>query len=74
MAHAMELGQLGVTQIQFVNLVVDYLTRRGVLAAEALYKDPFTGIAPEGPDALFPGEQVDQLIEALHHVHDNAVA
>ena len=74
MAHAMELGQLGVTQIQFVNLVVDYLTRRGVLAAEALYEDPFTGIAPEGPDALFPGEQVDQLIEALHHVHDNAVA
>ena len=54
--------------------VVDYLTRRGVLPAEALYEDPFTGIAPEGPDALFPGEQVDKLIDALHIVRNHAVA
>ncbi len=74
MAESIDLGRLGTTQIQFVNLVVDYLTSRGVLPAEALYEDPFTGIAPEGPDGLFPGEQVDLLIEALHVVHDNAVA
>ena len=74
MAETIDLGRLGAVQIQFVNLVVDYLTRRGVLPAEALYEDPFTGIAPEGPDGLFAGEQVDRLIEALHVVHDNAVA
>ena len=74
MAESIDLGRLGTVQIQFVNLVVDYLTSRGVLPAEALYEDPFTGIAPEGPDGLFPGEQVDLLIGALHVVHDNAVA
>jgi type I restriction enzyme R subunit len=74
MADSIDLGRLGTVQIQFVNLVVDYLTSRGVLPAEALYEDPFTGIAPEGPDGLFPGEQVDRLIEALHAVHGNAVA
>lgn len=74
MAESIDLGRLGAVQIQFVNLVVDYLTSRGVLPAEALYEDPFTGIAPEGPDGLFSGEQVDLLIEALHVVHDNAVA
>ena len=74
MAESIDLGRLGTVQIQFVNLVVDYLSRRGVLPAEALYEDPFTGIAPEGPEGLFPGEEVDRLIEVLHTVRDNAVA
>lgn len=74
MAKSIDSGRLGATQVQFVNLLVDCLTSRGVLPDEALYEDPFTGIAPEGPDALYRGEQVDLLIEALHVVHDNAVA
>lgn len=74
MAESIDLGRLGTVQIQFVNLVVDYLASRGVLPAEALYEDPFTGIAPEGPDGLFRSDEVDRLIEALHMVHDNAVA
>ena len=45
-----------------------------VLLTKALGEDPTTGIAPQGPDALFPGEQADKLIEALHVVRDNAVA
>lgn len=61
---------LAATQIQFVNLVVDYLATRGVLPAEALYEDPFTGIAPEGPDALFAETQVEETIEVLHLVRD----
>jgi type I restriction enzyme, R subunit len=47
---------------------------RNTAPSAPLYEDPFTGIAPEGPDGLFAGEQVDRLIEALHVVRDNAVA
>ena len=33
-------------QIEFVNLIVDHLTERGVIEAARLYESPFTDITP----------------------------
>ena len=33
-----------------------------------LYEPPFTGFAPQGPDALFTSAQVAELFGALAHV------
>ena len=43
------------SQIRFIELVIDQLTKRGVLEAAALYEPPFTALHSEGPDALFSG-------------------
>jgi len=48
---------LSAPQIRFVEMVIDQLTARGVLEAEALYEPPFSNLHAGGPDALFAGRE-----------------
>jgi type I restriction enzyme, R subunit len=61
-------------QIEFVNMIVDYLTEYGVMDAALLYESPFTDITPQGPDGLFTSPQVDELVSVLEEVYARAVA
>lgn len=63
---------LTANQIEFVNLLVDHLTARGVVDAGLLYESPFTDLAPQGPDGLFPSSQVSKLLTALNAIRDTA--
>jgi type I restriction enzyme, R subunit len=55
--------QLGATQLDFITLIVDVVTKRGVLDLGDLYEvgSPFHDCAPGGPDDLFSPEQIDDL-------------
>jgi type I restriction enzyme R subunit len=55
-------------QIEFVNLIVDHLTEHGVMEAALLYESPFTDLTPRGPDGLFSGTQIDDLLRSLESV------
>jgi type I restriction enzyme R subunit len=61
-------------QIDFMSLIVDHLTEHGVMDAARLYESPFTDVTPRGPEALFTGAEVDQLIALLDSVRATAVA
>jgi type I restriction enzyme R subunit len=65
---------LNANQLEFVNLVIDHLTERGVVKVEALYSSPYTDVSPQGPDGLFKPKEVDDLVDILHEVRDRAVA
>jgi type I restriction enzyme R subunit len=52
-------------QIEFVNLIIDELTERGVVAAHRMYEDPYIGLAPRGPEELFAQADLDRLFETL---------
>ena len=66
--------KLNANQIEFVNMIIDYLTEHGVMDAALLYESPFTDITPQGPDELITSSQVDELICLLGEVYDRAVA
>ena len=59
-------------QITFVNLVIDYLTEHGTIEPGRIYDSPFTGVAPEGPEAIFPKDDVDEFFDIVRHLHDAA--
>jgi type I restriction enzyme R subunit len=65
---------LGANQIEFVNLIVNHLTAHGVVEAARLYESPFTDLTPHGPDGIFDGPQVDELVRVLDSVRATATA
>ena len=65
---------LSSNQIEFVNLIVDHLTERGVVEPAALYEAPFTDLTPHGPDAIFTEAQIEELMAVLEGVKATAVA
>ena len=65
---------LTANQIQFVNLVVDYLTQAGWMTAAHLYESPFTDFSPKGVEGVFNAEQVNQLFGILDDIRGRAIA
>jgi type I restriction enzyme R subunit len=61
---------LTANQIQFVNLVVDYLTQSGWMSAAQLYESPFTDFSHKGVEGVFSSEQVIQLVGILEEIRN----
>ncbi|MCE0487825.1 DEAD/DEAH box helicase family protein [Ornithinimicrobium sediminis] len=60
-------------QVRFVNLIVDELTKNGVMDPARLFESPYTDHAPTGPDYFFPDAEVEVIVETLHHIKQTAV-
>jgi type I restriction enzyme R subunit len=63
---------LSANQIEFVNLIIDYLTEHGVFETRLLYQSRFTDISPQGPEGLFKPGQIDDLLAVLASVRKRA--
>ncbi len=63
---------LTANQIQFVNLVIDYLTQSGWMSAAQLYESPFTDFSPKGVEGVFGPEQVLQMVGILNDIRERA--
>jgi len=61
-------------QIEFIDLVVQYLTENGVMEPDRLYESPFTDINPKGPEGVFPSATVDHLVKILAEIRLRAAA
>ena len=59
-------------QIQFVNLVIDYLTQAGWMSPSQLYESPFTDFSPRGVEGVFDSTQVTQLLSILSGIRQSA--
>jgi type I restriction enzyme R subunit len=65
---------LNAAQHDFIALVVSYLTANGLMDAQLLYDQPFTTVAPGGPEEIFPVADVDDLVARITSVNQNAEA
>jgi type I restriction enzyme, R subunit len=65
---------LNANQIEFINMIIDYLTEHGAIEAARLYESPFTDFASQGIDSLFTSSQVDELFALLDDVCTKAAA
>jgi type I restriction enzyme R subunit len=61
-------------QHEFVNMIVEHLTARGVMDARLLYESPFTDLDPLGVAGVFEEGDVVQLIQILRDVGGRAAA
>jgi type I restriction enzyme, R subunit len=61
-------------QIEFIDMIIDHLTARGVMDPRLLYESPFTDVDPLGVAGVFQDGEVVQLIQILRDVHERAAA
>jgi type I restriction enzyme R subunit len=61
-------------QIEFIDLVVQYLTENGVMEVDRLYESPFTDISPQGPESVFTSAKVDEMVKVLKEIMNRAAA
>lgn len=67
-------GTHAVTQIRFINEIIDELTNRGVMDPSRLYDPPFSDLAPLGPEGLLSAAEVGQIRHLLELIRTRAMA
>lgn len=65
---------LTASQIEFINLIIDHLTAKGVMDPAQLYESPFTDVNSTGPEGIFEPAQITKLIDLLQEVRQRAIA
>jgi type I restriction enzyme R subunit len=61
-------------QLEFIDMMIDHLTARGIMDPRLLYESPFTDLDPLGVAGIFAEGEVVQLIQILRDVQGRAAA
>jgi type I restriction enzyme R subunit len=61
-------------QIEFVNMIIDYLTKNGVMDASLLYQPPYTDYNSNGLSGVFADDEASKIVEILSSIKQNAAA
>jgi hypothetical protein len=59
-------------QIEFINLMINHLTQRGLMEPTLLYESPFTDISPRGVEGVFESNEIMQLLSVLTSIREHA--
>ena len=70
----LKAGNLSADQIRFIDMIIDYLTKNGVIDAEMLFEEPFTTFHTEGIAGLFDEEKTTRILTILRRIDANAAA
>jgi len=65
---------LSANQLEFVNMLIEHLTARGVVDPELLYESPFTDVDPMGVSGIFSEADAMKIVDILTAVRKNAAA
>jgi type I restriction enzyme R subunit len=60
------------TQYDFLNMIIDHLTARGVVDPGLLYESPFTDVDPSGVAGVFGEKEVAEIVSILDQVRKRA--
>src|SRR5271166_1984037 len=63
---------LTANQIEFIDLIINYLTEHGAMDPDRLYESPFTDFNPLGVEGLFKPADVTELFTVLSHIRARA--
>ena len=65
---------LSANQLEFLNLVIDYLTDKGQMDPALLYESPFTDIDPMGVSGVFELGDAKAVVAVIDGVRRTAAA
>ncbi|MBU5349150.1 DEAD/DEAH box helicase family protein [Paenibacillus lautus] len=71
-AALLQKTQLNANQINFINMIIDYLCVNGVLEPGKLLDQPFVALHNEGVYGLFDDSTVDEIVSVVHALKEGA--
>lgn len=72
-ADFIQAGNLRGDQITFINSIITYLTKNGMIDKKMLFEPPFTNIHDQGLFGVFDDADVSKVIQLIDRVNENAV-
>ncbi len=73
-AEFLQAGNLSADQMTFINTIVTYLSKNGVIDKSLLFEPPFTHIHDQGLVGVFSDKQAGDVIRMVDAVNGNARA
>ena len=70
----LEGRRLTADQLEFLDLVIDHLTARGVMDPKLLYEAPFTDFDRNGVEGVFEKSDVVRLVQILREIEPRVAA
>jgi type I restriction enzyme R subunit len=61
-------------QIQFINLIIDYLSQNGLIEPSKLYEAPYTDFNTNGLDGVFQDKDANRIVDIIKTIRTNAAA
>jgi type I restriction enzyme R subunit len=65
---------LSADQLEFLDVVIDHLTERGLMDPKLLYESPFTDFDSNGVEGVFPEADVIRLVSVLREIEARSAA
>ena len=57
-----------ITQIRFIKMIIEQLTKNGALEIGQLYEPPFNGIHYQGIDGIFKEEDANEVVSIVKNL------
>src|SRR5262249_27372947 len=73
-AEFLDKQTLTANQLEFLNLMIDHLTARGVMDPKLLYEAPFTDFDTHGVEGVFGPSDVIRLVQILRELEPKLAA
>ena len=70
----MDGRKLNADQLEFLDLIIDHLTARGVMDPSLLYESPFTDFDSKGVEGVFEPADVVSLVQVLRSIEPRKAA
>ena len=73
-AAFIQAGNLSADQMTFINTIIEYLTKNGIIEKKMLFEPPFTHQHDQGLLGVFDDAQAGKVIHLIERVNGNALA
>jgi len=71
-ADFIQAGTLSADQMTFIDTIITYLTKNGVIDKKMLFEPPFTNLHDQGLFGIFDDAEVTNVLKLIDRVNDNA--
>ena len=71
-ADFLQVGNLSADQITFINTIINFLSKNGVIDKELLFQSPFTDMHDQGVFGLFDEVESGKIIRIIDGINRNA--